>query len=166
MWNTSAQQSATSVLSEGGSIFGELSEIQSIKLTAVETGKVFQLGRFEIILSTKERKEPFVSLELDGQVYSGYARGVCNQLINMAEAAAADPANGCHVTGRKVWTDLPVGMPVRFADRQSENGAYKIMEVGANADGEVTEGSKGQAAKQDPTPETTDAAPEKTAKQK
>lgn len=135
-WNTNATTAATAVLTDNGSIFGDLAEIQAERLKDIELGKVFQLGRFEILKTTKKQGEPFVIVEADGVIYSGYARAISNQLIQMAQAASADPVNEAYDNQRKAWTEIAVGLPVFFAKQTSDAGEYLIMQIGANADGE------------------------------
>jgi hypothetical protein len=45
----------------------------------------------------------------------------------MAKGAAAVGQEGVFVSERKAWTELEVGLPVKFEDKQSTAGTYKAM---------------------------------------
>ena len=126
-WSNEAIEAAAKAL-EGGSIFGNLEEIGARKMQDIQAGTVYALGRFEVFKKTATYKDPYVTLELNDVLYSGYARAIGNQLIAMTQKAALDPANEAYVTDAKAYTEIPVGMPVVFSDEQSAAGKYKQMD--------------------------------------
>lgn len=156
-WTNKAVQAAAAAL-EGGSIFGNLDEIGARKMSDIITGQVYELGRFEVFKKTANYKDPYVTLELNGIIYSGYARAIGNQFISMAQKAALDPVNECYVTEQKAYTEVEVGMPVIFKEEESQAGKYKVMEFYDAAAAAAEEAAKFAAAGNAPADPTTDKA--------
>jgi hypothetical protein len=128
-WTNEAVKEAQAIMQDTGSIFGDLAELQARKISDITIGKVFSLGRFEVLTATKTHDDPFVAFELGGVLYAGYARGIANQLQQMTKGAAKDPANKAFVTPRKCWTEIETNIPVVFAEKVSTAGKYRVMEV-------------------------------------
>lgn len=126
-WTNDAVTSSKSVLNDGGSIFPDLDESMK-RLKEVEKGKTYKLGRFEVLRTTKAHDEPFIIMELDEAIYSGYGRALGNQLVDMTKAAAVDANNEAYINERKAWTDISTDIPIVFSERTSAKGAYLIME--------------------------------------
>jgi hypothetical protein len=114
-----------------GSIFGNLEEINARKFSDLQVNTTFELQRFEIFLKTEKHADPYVTLELNGAIYSGYARAIGNQLFAAAKQAAKDPANETTVTDLKAYSEIPVGAPVHFIKNRSAAGEYLQLVFGA-----------------------------------
>jgi hypothetical protein len=109
------------LLNQGGSIFGELGE-GTKKLEDLKNAldKPFKLGRFEVLGSTKKHNSPYVTFELNGELYSGYATALGKKLMRLCSEYGK-------VDGKHYYFDKDSELTVVFKLGQSPAGEYLDM---------------------------------------
>lgn len=119
------QAAFAGVLNRQSSIFGELTELDATKM-ADFTARVkvqeeeivhHSLGKFEVRLKTKKQKSPYVTMEVDGEIISGYATAVGNKLAALIEGHGT-------IEGDHMFFDHNASVSVYFKIGESDNGEY------------------------------------------
>lgn len=120
---------AKSVLADGGVPWlpEELAGTKKIK-DNLQADTRYKLGRIGVVKETLQYKQPFVALELNGEIYTGYGTALGNQITRLIEdEIAAGNTVGMVNNNRNAYTEDIADIEVYFVKRNSPAGEYWLM---------------------------------------